>query len=215
MVCKNCAAMTIHPPLLRPLLLALALTVGGWATPALAEKADRSKPINIDYDRGDIDLVKQRTEFSGNVVLSKGSMVMRAARMDVRETSDGYQMAYASGETGKPVNFRQARDVAGEAVEGSADQIEYNSRSDTVRFVGNAVVRRMRGTTVADEVVGAVILYDNRSEVFSIEGGQASPHPAGRGRMVLMPRETAASEPAAPALPLQTSPSLQQPRKPS
>jgi lipopolysaccharide export system protein LptA len=214
MVCKNCAAMTIRPHPLRPLLLALALAVGTWAAPVQAEKADRSKPINIDYDRGDIDLVKQRTEFSGNVVLSKGSMVMRAARMDVRETSDGYQMAYASGETGKPVSFRQARDVAGEAVEGSADQVEYDSRSDTVRFIGNAVVRRMRGTTVADEVVGAVILYDNRSEVFSIEGGQDSPHPAGRGRMVLMPREAVASEPAAPALPLQSSPRLQ-PRKPS
>ncbi len=199
------------------MLLALALAAGGWAGSAQAEKADRNKPINIDYDRGGVDFVKQRTEFSGNVVLSKGSMVMRAARMDVRETSDGYQQAYASGEAGKPVTFRQARDVPGEAVEGSADQVEYDSRSDTVRFVGNAVVRRMRGATVADEVVGAVIHYDNRSEVFSIEGGQASPHPAGRGRMVLMPRAAAASEPAAPepALPLQTSPGLQQPRKPS
>jgi lipopolysaccharide export system protein LptA len=65
-------------------------------------------------------------------------------------------------------------------------------------------------------VVGAVIHYDNRSEVFSIEGGQASPHPAGRGRVVMMPR--AASAPASPAsdagVTLQPSLTLR-PRQPS
>ncbi len=214
MVCKNCAAMKSKPLSLRPLLLALTLVVIGGAGAAWAAKSDQNKPINIDYDRGGVDLVKQRTEFSGNVVLSKGIMVMRAARMDVRETSDGYRMAYASGDSAKPVTFRQALDVPGETMEGSADQVEYDTRSDTVRFIGNAQLRRMRGSTVADEVSGAVIHFDNRSEVFSVEGGQSSPHPAGRGRTVLMPRDAAASEPATAPLPLQPSITLQ-PRKPS
>jgi len=189
---------------------------------ARAEKADRNKPVNISSERGGrLDVVNQRTEFNGNVILSKGSMLLKAERMDVRETSDGYHQAYASGETGKPVQFRQARDVAGEAIEGTADQLEYDSRSDTVRFVGNAVVRRVRGDAVADEITGALIVYDNRSEVFSVDGGLASPHPSGRVRVVLMPRAASAAEgsaaPAASApLPLQTSPTLQtSPRKPS
>lgn len=217
MVCKKRAFMTLKPSsLLRHLLLpVLALSLGLGA--AQAERADRDKPINIDYDRGGVDLVKQRTEFSGNVVLTKGSMLLRAEHMDVRETADGYKQAYATGASGKPVSFRQARDVAGESIEGWADQVEYDTRSDTMRFIGNAVLRRLRGTAVADEVVGAVIHYDNRSEVFSIEGGQASPHPAGRGRVVMMPR--AASAPASPAseaggVPLQPSLNLR-PRQPS
>lgn len=216
MVCKKRAFMTLKPSsLLRPLLLpALALSLGLGA--AQAERADRDKPINIDYDRGGVDLMKQRTEFSGNVVLTKGSMLLRAEHMDVRETADGYKQAYATGASGKPVSFRQARDVPGESIEGWADQVEYDTRSDTMRFIGNAVLRRLRGTAVADEVVGAVIHYDNRSEVFSIEGGQASPHPAGRGRVVMMPR--AASAPASPAsdagVPLQPSLTLR-PRQPS
>ena len=216
MVCKKRAFMTLKPSsLLRPLLLpALALSLSLGA--AQAERADRDKPINIDYDRGGVDLVKQRTEFSGNVVLTKGSMLLRAEHMDVRETADGYKQAYATGASGKPVSFRQARDVPGESIEGWADQVEYDTRSDTMRFIGNAVLRRLRGTAVADEVVGAVIHYDNRSEVFSIEGGQASPHPAGRGRVVMMPR--AASAPASPAsdagVPLQPSLTLR-PRQPS
>lgn len=199
------------PPMQRRLrsaaALGLALAAILGAPGALAAKADRSQPINIVSDKGGrVDVVKQRTEFEGNVVLTKGSLVLNAERLDVRETSDGYHQAYASGAAGRPVSFRQARDVPGEFIEGSADQLEYDTRSDTVRFIGNAVVRRLRDKGVADEVTGAVILYDNRTEVFSVEGGQASPNPTGRVRVVIMPRAASAPESAASAAPLPLQP---------
>lgn len=184
----------------------LAVTAG----PARAEKADHLMPLNIASEKGGrIDVANQRTEFLGDVVLSRGSLVLRAERVDLRETGDGYYQAHASGQTGKQVSFRQARDVPGEAIEGFADQLEYDTRSDSVRFIGNAVVRRTQGTAVADEVTGAVIVYDNRNEVFTTEGGPASPHPSGRVRVVLMPRGAAAAA-ATPAsgVPLQPSVTL-------
>jgi len=179
MVCKNCAAMK-NPARSLPLTLtALALLAGlaGLGTaPARAEKADRMKPLNIVAERqGSVDLVNQRTEFIGDVVLTKGTMLLRAAKVDVRETSDGYFQAYANGQTGQQVSFRQASDAPGESIEGAADQLEYDTRADTVRFLGNAVVRHMRGSLVANEVNGAVIVYDNRSEIFTLEGGPAWP----------------------------------------
>ncbi|MCV2351380.1 lipopolysaccharide transport periplasmic protein LptA [Paucibacter sp. Y2R2-4] len=196
-----------------------ALLILSASSPALAEKADRLKPLNIASEKGGrIDVANQRTEFLGDVVLSKGSILLRAERVDLRETGDGYYQAYANGQTGKQVSFRQARDVPGEAIEGFADQIEYDTRSDAVRFIGNAVVRRTVGTSVGDEVTGAVIVYDNRSEVFTVEGGQSSPHPSGRVRVVMMPRGEAASgstDAKTPALPLKPSTELQPPRKPS
>ncbi|MFY7867570.1 lipopolysaccharide transport periplasmic protein LptA [Roseateles sp.] len=199
-------------------LVVAALLSLGTGT-ASAEKADRLKPLNIASERGGrIDVANQRTEFLGDVVMSKGSILLRAERVDLRETGDGYYQAYASGQTGKQVSFRQARDVPGEAIEGFADQIEYDTRSDAVRFIGNAVVRRTVGTAVGDEVTGAVIVYDNRTEVFTVEGGQSSPHPTGRVRVVMMPRGAAATggaEASAPALPLKPSTELQPPRKPS
>ncbi|WIV97633.1 lipopolysaccharide transport periplasmic protein LptA [Kinneretia aquatilis] len=200
-----------------PGLLA-ALLLGGASTSGWAEKGDRAKPLNISSKNGgSVEIAKQRTEFNGDVVLSKGSLVLRAEKLDVRETGDGYYQVYANGQTGKQVSFRQARDVPGEAIEGLADQLEYDTRSDTVRFIGNAVVRRLQGTTVADEVTGAVILFDNRSEVFTLEGGQTSPHPSGRVRVVMMPRGAApeaASAPAAAASGVQLKPSTSlSPRK--
>ncbi|MCV2419543.1 lipopolysaccharide transport periplasmic protein LptA [Paucibacter sp. DJ2R-2] len=206
---KLSSRSTALPGLLATLVLGLA------AGAAQAEKADRGKPLNISSKNGgSVEIAKQRTEFNGDVVLSKGSLVLRAEKLDVRETGDGYHQVYANGQTGKQVSFRQARDIPGEAIEGLADQLEYDTRSDTVRFIGNAVVRRLQGTTVADEVTGAVILFDNRSEVFTLEGGQSSPHPSGRVRVVMMPRG-AASEPAAtPASGIQLKPSTSlSPRK--
>lgn len=214
MACNFRAAMSKR----LPLLIAFALAAG----PALAEKADRLKPMIFTAEKqGRLDGVNQRTELFGNVIITKGSLMLRAERVDVRETRDGYHQAFASGAAGQPVSFRQARDVPGEAIEGVADQLEYDTRTETVRFIGNANVRRTHGTTVADEVTGAVIVYDSRTEVFALEGGKASPNPNGRVRMVLMPREQPdgpASAPASstpPPLPLQPSTTITPPRKPS
>ncbi|WP_162245904.1 MULTISPECIES: lipopolysaccharide transport periplasmic protein LptA [unclassified Roseateles] len=198
--------------LLIPLALVLALPA------AQAEKADRLKPMIFTAEKqGRIDSVNQRTELLGNVIITKGSLLLKAEKVDVRETRDGYHQAYASGTSGQPVSFRQARDIPGEAVDGVADQVEYDTKTETVRFIGNATVRRLRGTAVAEEVTGAVIVYDSRTEVFTLEGGSASPNPNGRTRIVLMPRaqpgDEAASAPTAP-LPLKPSTTLQ-PGKPS
>lgn len=190
-----------------PFLLALALTAG----PVLAEKADRLKPMVFTAEkRGRLDGVNQRTELEGNVVITKGSLLLRAEKVDVKETPEGFHLAHAFGAAGQPVHFRQARDTPGEAIEGLADQLEYDTRSETVRFIGNASVRRLRGATVADEVTGAVIVYDSRTEVFTLEGGNASPNPNGRTRIVLMPREVpdAPASGPAPGLPLQPSTTL-------
>ncbi|MGQ3053126.1 MAG: lipopolysaccharide transport periplasmic protein LptA [Roseateles sp.] len=200
------------------ILLAPALVLALASSAVRAEKADRLKPMIFTAEKqGRIDGVNQRTELLGNVIITKGSLLLKAEKVDVRETRDGYHQAYASGTAGQPVSFRQARDIPGEAVDGVADQVEYDTKTETVRFIGNATVRRLRGTAVAEEVTGAVIVYDSRTEVFTLEGGSASPNPNGRTRIVLMPRaqpgDEAASAPVAP-LPLKPSTTLQ-PGKPS
>jgi len=166
---------------------------------AQAEKADRGKPLIIEADRpGTLDLQRQVMVFSGNVNISQGTMVIRADRVELREAADGYRSATAIGSADKPASFRQKRDGVDETVEGVADRIEYDSRTETLRFVGNGAVRRLRGTVTADEITGALIVWDAAGEVFSVAGGAASPaNPSGRVRAVLSPRAEAASAPAA------------------
>jgi lipopolysaccharide export system protein LptA len=194
MACKFCAVMTSHR-LLALLLCAAALV------PAQAEKADRSKPLTIEADQpSSVDLLKQVVVFNGNVVVAQGTMVIRAERVEVRERPDGYRSATAIG---KPASFRQKRDGVDETIEGSAERVEYDSRGEVVRFSGNAQVRRLRGTTLADEISGSLITYDSGNEIFSVQGaassGAASPSAggsSGRVRVVITPKPEPASAPA-------------------
>lgn len=194
MVCKNCAAMPKPSKLLLALLAVAALLPLGTQ----AEKADRLKDLTIEADqRSVLDLIRRHYVVNGNVVMSQGTLTMRAHQAEVRETPDGYKTAVLTAGAGQMVSFRQKRDGVDEFIDGSAERIEYDSKLETVRFIGSAVVRRLRGTAVADEVTGALITYDNLAEVFSAAGG-ATPAANGRVKMTLAPRNAEAAASAAP-----------------
>jgi len=148
---------------------------------------------------GTVDLQHQVVVFSGSVVISQGTMVIRADRVEVRESSDGFRTAVAIGSASHPASYRQRRDADDEWVEGSAERIEFDARADTLRFNGHATVRRLRGAEPADEITGGAITWDNNAELFSVTGGGTSAtNPGGRVRAVLSPRSPS-SPSAAPA----------------
>ena len=196
-----------------PQIVALLLMAGAAA--ASAEKADRTRPMTLESDKPcTVSLLRQTSSCSGNVVISQGTLQLRADRLELRETPEGYQMAQAIGTAGKPATYRQKRDGAAEEyVEGQAQRIDYDSRAGTLRFEGAAVVRRLRGSTVADEIQGQQITWDSTAESFNVQGGAATAaNPGGRVRAVITPRVPveAASAPGAPAdgSGLKSSPSL-------
>ena len=195
------------------------MLLAGLAGGVQAERADRYKPLTVEArEPGKIDLLKQFVEFNGDVVVTKGTMQIRAGRIELRETPDGYHTALALGTPAKPATFRQKRDGVDEYIEGEAERLEYDARTDSVRFVNNATVRRTRGATSADEITGNLVTYDNTSEVFSVSGGArpTAANPNGRVRAVLTPREGSpaaaeaarAAASAATAPPLRTAPAL-------
>jgi lipopolysaccharide export system protein LptA len=203
--------------------VALAAVLAGAMPASRAEKADRFKPLNVEADLpGKIDLLRQFVVFNGNVVVTKGTMVIRAARIEVRELPDGYHTAVAFGTPTQHATFRQKRDVPDEYIAGDAERLEYDGKSEVIRFVNNASVRRLRGAETADEISGNLVTYDSTTEVFSVTGG-ATPtatNPSGRVRAVLTPKEgsaaaaeaaRAASGPAS-APQLRTAPSLGEPK---
>lgn len=186
-------------PRLRRLMPALAMCGLALAGPlatgtAAAERGDRYQPLTFAADAARVDEARQLNILSGNVEITKGTIVIRADRVEVRQSSDGHQAAVATGGAGKRSFFRQKRQGSDEYIEGEAERLEYDTRSDTLQLVNRAVMRRYRGETLADEVAGNTITYDNRSEVFQVLGGPDSAAPAGRVRGVLTPRETAPAD---------------------
>jgi lipopolysaccharide export system protein LptA len=193
--------------------LALALVAA-----AHAERADRLQRINIDADLSHVDVQGQAVTYTGNVIISRGTLVIRAARVEVRELPSGYYTAVAFGAAGKPATFRQKRDGVDEFFEGEAERLEYDGRSNLIRFVNKAELRQLRGATLASDTSGDLIVYDATTEKITVSGNSAKPtalNPGGRVRSVLIPREgteaaaeIAAAASAAASAPLKISPAL-------
>lgn len=177
---------------LSPLLLSAVLALNGG--PVGAEKADRDKPMNVEADSLRYDDLKQTSVFSGRVVVTKGSILIRGGKINVRQDAEGYQYGLVSAEPDKLAFFRQKREGLDEFIEGEGELIEYDGRSDVVKFTRKAQLRRYRGATLSDELSGDVILYNNSTDVFTIDGAPAqagSGVPAGRVRAMLSPKPQA------------------------
>ena len=192
--------------------LGLGLALAVLAGAAGAEKADRNKPMNVESDALRYDDLQQTSVFTGRVVLTKGSILIRGAQIDVRQDPEGYQFGIVKAEPGKLAFFRQKREGVDEYIEGESEVIEYDGRADTVRFIKSAQLRRLRGATLADEVNGSMILYNNLTDVFTVDGGPPTPG-RGRVRAMLTPKPEPAPNGAAPAPALRPSTTLGGPAK--
>ena len=153
-----------------------------------AERADRDKPMIFEADAVRYDDLRQVSTWTGNVVISRGTILIRAARVEVRKDQDGYQVASALADPGKRVFFRQKREGVDEFFEAESETMEYNERGDWVQFTKQAVMRRYRGAVLSDETSGAVIFLDNKTEAFVVNNPASVAMPGARVRGVLTPR---------------------------
>jgi lipopolysaccharide export system protein LptA len=155
------------------------------AVPAFAERADRDKPITLESDRMTADETKKTAAFEGKVVLTQGSLIIRADRILVRQDNEGFQYGVA---TGNPATFRYKQDAAG-YIDGQAMRIEYDSKADRIEFFNDARLRRDSG----DDIRGDFISYDTRAERFTVKSsGEASgANREGRVRATIMPKKAA------------------------
>lgn len=184
-----------------------------WTTPAWAEKADRDQPLHIEADAMRHDEGKLLTVFTGQVVAQKGSMVLRAARLEVQQDKDGQQVAHLWAAPRERVFFRQKREGVDEFTEGEGEMAIYDSQADVLTLLRRAELRILRGTEVADQVNGQKIVFNNTTEVMTVDGSPKNNSNNStadvreqRVRAVLTPRKTGAGNvpaatPAAPNTP--------------
>ena len=193
------------------LMIAIAAAAALTAFGATAEQSDRDKPMNAESDALRYDDLKQTSVFTGNVVITKGTTIIRGARVDVSQDPEGYQKALATAAPppGKLAFYRKKRDGLDEFIEGEGELIDYDSRADLVKFIRKAVLRRYRGAVLTDETTGAQINYDNKTDIFTVDSGTQNStltNPSGRVRALLSPRPTASAA-AATAQPVPSGPS--------
>ena len=176
-------------------ILLLALFCAAAA--AQAEKADSTKETVITAEQGTADEVKQTRTLSGNVVLVKGTLTMRAGRALITVDPQGYQFATFWAAPGKLATFRQKRDGEGDLwVEGEAERVEYDDKTEMVKLFAKAKLTRLEGSKKTDEAEGPFISYDSRKELFAMENtptGESRPG-GGSVRMVIQPSKANAEQ---------------------
>ena len=176
---------------------AAALALATWCAlataTASAERADRDKPVNIESDSLIADEAKKVATFEGKVVLTQGSLIIRADRIVVQQDNDGFQRGVA---TGNPARFRHKREGLGEYIDGEALRIEYDTGADRVEFFKGARLRRDSG----DDIRGDYISYDAGTERFTVKASNEASGSGreGRVRATIMPKKPAPQTPASP-----------------
>ncbi len=170
-------------------LLWAGLTVGAVllsSTSAQAERADRHQPIEIDADRILVDDRERVHRFLGQVRLKQGTLEIRAEEVIVTQDDTGFKTGTAIG--GKTLaTFRQKKERSDEWITGEAERMIYDARAERLTLTGRA-----RVTSGADEIRGAVIVYDIARETYEVtSAGAASSAPGGRVRAVIQPKNSA------------------------
>jgi len=165
--------------LVLPCLWALSGGVGaapGAAQPVVAAASavrDRDAPLLFDAGQMKIDAKRKVRLLTGDVQLTRGSFELKSQQVELRETAQGGDFAVATSAPGLQAHFRQRREGMDEVIDGQADRIEYDAKTEIVRLIGNAVLKRLRGNSITDEVSGQTIIYEHLRETFEVQGSGA------------------------------------------
>ncbi len=178
-------------------LAALAFAALVAAAPAAwGEKADREKPVNFSSDdAGGVNYETRTGSLKGNVVITQGTMTIRADRIDFKQNANNSLSATVFG---NPLSFRQKKDGADEFYEAYAQRAVYDGQKELLELFDRALLKQG-----VDEIRSNYISYNTSTGAYKAEGRPDQPGapegPGSRVRGTFQPRGDALPGPAKPA----------------
>ena len=163
-------------PLINNLFLTFTVVLSGSA---FALPTDRDEPIYVEADSANIDEAKGITRYTGDVVITQGSMVLKGDTVDLLRGKDDTINQIIS--KGTPAYFEQRPQLDQEITYATGTTLDYTVSSQLLLITGSAKV-----TQGGDEFTGAKINYDmanSKVKAFSSESGRQ------RVKRVLQPKQ--------------------------
>lgn len=141
------------PAKLAPIVLLAALLSPGLAW---SKASDRNQPMNIESSQqtGNMAAANGTIRFSGNVVITQGTLEIHAATADVVQKDGETERVVLSG---SQATLKQQMDD-GTWMNAQADNMDYNVNSEIIVLTGNYKVQSERGTNA-----GQRMTYNTRS----------------------------------------------------
>ncbi|WP_444937571.1 lipopolysaccharide transport periplasmic protein LptA [Microbulbifer sp. JMSA002] len=162
-------------------IAALLLT----ASSAFALPEDRQQRINISSDAMNAGLNNNLVVYSNNVVITQGSLKIRADRVEVYFTPEKEISRVVA--VGKPAHFQQKILQGENPVKARAQRIVYQVGSEELQLTGKAHVDREGNTLTAEKID-----YDLTTEQMSAKGQTGK----GRVEMTWKPEKKESSQDA-------------------
>jgi len=154
------------------------------ATPA---KPGEEPDTQILSDTLNYDDVKKESTFTGNVILTRGQMTLRADTLVMHEDPQGFQYGTATVQPGHLVFIRQENPEKFEVLEAKGLRAEYNGKTDEIIMIGKAVVTKFVCGKPFDTIAGDRITYNQSTNTYQASGGANSAGAGGRVRSIAKP----------------------------
>ncbi|WP_394777751.1 lipopolysaccharide transport periplasmic protein LptA [Undibacterium sp.] len=154
------------------------------AATALAEQADRYKKIDLEAEYSLLDDKTKVKTMTGNVEITRGTLLIKTDKAVATEGPEGFQFIVMTRGPGGQAFFRQKRDGGTNLwVEGVADRMEYDEKTEVVKFFNKAHVKYLEGKKVTQEQEGEFMSYDSKTENFIGANNASGNSVSGGGRI--------------------------------
>ena len=126
--------------MIRTRLVCIAVLLTSVFSPfSLALPDDKNQPISISADSATKDGNKGITIYSGDVIITQGSVRITGDTITLKENNGAIQSIVTEG---SPATFRQKVSLQGSTVEAEGNKLDYQSRNEILIITGNAKVKQ-------------------------------------------------------------------------
>ncbi len=156
----------------------------------MALSSDRDQPINLEADSADIDDLKGISIYTGNVILTQGSMIIKSHKLTLYTDKNNHlEKAVAVGTKKKLATFKQRPEGKDKDFRARAVTMIYFLNQDKIHLIKQAYVWQAGDTFSGDKII-----YDTKKETVvasSIKNKNGKPvSNAARVRVTIQPKSS-------------------------
>ncbi|MEJ2762134.1 MAG: lipopolysaccharide transport periplasmic protein LptA, partial [Gammaproteobacteria bacterium] len=152
----------------RKLEILLGLILLCLTPAALALSTDKDQPIQVEADSAQLDNKNNVSVYTGNVILTQGSIRMTGDKMTVYNTEDDKLDTLIM--EGHPATYRQLPDKSKVYDQAEAKTLKYYELKNMVILIGDAVVKQKNFS-----IKGERIEYDTKMNKAKAESAAQAP----------------------------------------
>lgn len=135
------------------------------SNPLFARNDDFQQPIDVKADRSEYNEKEGHQSLSGNVLITQGTMKIRADSIIVKLDSQN-RLSVIEGK-GSPIIFQQENEL-GELVEGRCNRIRYDAVKGVLTLSGNATLTEPKQRLRSEKIV-----FNSITQTVIAEGGKS------------------------------------------